>query len=426
MTQLSSTLAAATGSSAASRRAFIPLFLTLICSAIGHAYFVITFPAMAREYSLTDMQAGFVMGGGALVLTLAAPFWGWICDARGRRFVVLFGSIGTTLGLALLVLVFEAGERQWLPMQTLLLSVLAVRWAQSCASGGLMPAAQAVIADLTSPTQRSRGMGLLGGSFGVGTVLGGTLAMATGGEHVLEGFYLITTALLLCCLWLWFSHPETAEDLSAAAAATRHRSRWDGQQQAPAEQSLRFGSMLPFLLTTLLCLTVYSLIQQITALRLQDDFGLDFNGSVQFAGRIMMVSMAAMIFSQLVLVALLRLTPQRMAVLGAAVSCVALSMAAMATDPQSLLLSMGFMGLGIGILLPCNLALLSLAVGQRNQAKAAGVNGFSKGVGMAIGPILGAALYASSTAMPYWLSAALLAAVLVAFIAMLLVKRGQY
>ncbi len=81
MTQLSSTLAAATGSSAASRRAFIPLFLTLICSAIGHAYFVITFPAMAREYSLTDMQAGFVMGGGALVLTLAAPFWGWICDA---------------------------------------------------------------------------------------------------------------------------------------------------------------------------------------------------------------------------------------------------------------------------------------------------------------------------------------------------------
>lgn len=411
--------AAVSSTAAASRRAFIPLFLTLIASAVGHSYFVITFPAMAREYSLTDMQAGFVMGSGALVLTLASPFWGWICDIKGRRFALLFGAVGSTLGLALLALVFTASQREWLPMQTLLLSVLAVRWAHACASAGLMPAAQAVIADVTSPTRRSRGMGLLGGSFGIGTVLGGALAMATGGEHVLEGFYAISLALLLCSLWLWFSHPETANDVPQTHACHQNNIETTSSSVEP----LKPVAMLPFLLTTLLCLTVYSLIQQVTALRLQDDFGLDFNTSVQFAGRIMMASMAAMIFSQLILVAVLKLAPRTMAMSGAAISSTALMIAAMANDPQSLLMAMALMGLGVGVLLPCNLALLSLTTGQQHQAKAAGINGFSKGIGMAVGPVLGAAVYANSTLMPYWLGAVLLALVLLIFVAMMVLSR---
>lgn len=372
----------------------MPMFLALIFSAAGHAYFLITFPAVARQFGFGDFQASLIMGLSALLLTVSEPLWGLICDRKGRRFVILLGAIGTSIFIVALAVVYQMG--QWLALESLFIAILAVRLAHAAISGGLIPAAQAVVADLTNASARTRGMGLLGASFGIGTILGGMLAIATGGENLIFGFYLIALLLLGTSALLWSKLPETSR---------RHK--------VEKNASISIKTIAPFLVTTLLCLLVYSLIQQVTVLRLQDDFGLNYDASIKFSGGVIMLSMAAMIFSQLVLVAKLKRPPIHFAIGGGSLAACAMFVAAWAPNQQLLLLSMVMLGLGLGILLPGNLALLSLSVNEMNQAKAAGINGFSKGLGMAAGPIIGASLHSVSVQAPYVLGATIFVCVTV-------------
>ncbi|MEM6502681.1 MAG: MFS transporter [Cyanobacteria bacterium P01_C01_bin.89] len=368
----------------------MPMFLTLIFSAAGHAYFVITFPAVVRQFGFGDLQGSLIMGLSALLLTISEPLWGLICERKGRRFAILIGAIGTGVSIAAIAAVYQAGQLQWLALQSLFIAILAMRLLHTAISGGLIPAAQAVVADLTSTKARTRGMGILGASFGIGTILGGMLALVTGGENLIFGFYLIALLLLITSALLWSKLPETS---------SIHRMN----QGAP----LSIKNIAPFLITTLLSLLVYSLIQQVTVLRLQDDFGLNHDASIKFSGGIMMLSMVAMIFSQLVLVAKLKRPPIYFALGGGSLAALAMAGAAWAPNQQLLLLSMVILGLGLGVLLPGNLALLSLSASKMNQAKAAGLNGFSKGLGMAAGPVIGASLHAVSVQAPYLLGSVL-------------------
>ncbi|MEM7064832.1 MAG: MFS transporter [Cyanobacteria bacterium P01_B01_bin.77] len=365
----------------------MPMFLTLIFSAAGHAYFVITFPAVARKFEFGDVQASLIMGLSALLLTISEPLWGLVCDRKGRRFVILSGAMGTSVFIAALAAVYQLG--QWLAIQSsLFVAILATRLAHAALSGGLIPAAQAVVADLTHTSARTRGMGLLGASFGIGTLLGGMVAMVTGGDHLIVGFYVIALLLFGTSLLLWSQLPETS---------SLHKEKQN--------VSISIKNIAPFLVTTLLCLLVYSLIQQVTVLRLQDDFGLNHDASIKFSGGAMMLSMLAMIFSQLVLVAKLKYPPIRFALAGGSLAACAMAGAALAPNEQLLLLAMVMLGLGLGLLLPGNLAMLSLSVNGMHQAKAAGINGLSKGLGMAAGPMIGASLHAVALPAPYILGA---------------------
>ena len=70
--------------------------------------------------------------------------------------------------------------------------------------------------------------------------------------------------------------------------------------------------------------------------------------------------------------------------------------------------AMILVGASVGLLLPGNLAAMSLATGAKAQGKVAGINAVAMGVGLVIGPIAGPRSIASH-ALPYWLACALLA-----------------
>ncbi|MEM9215403.1 MAG: hypothetical protein AAGD25_13780 [Cyanobacteria bacterium P01_F01_bin.150] len=123
----------------------MPMFLTLIVSAAGHAYFVITFPAVARQFGFGDVQASLIMGLSALLLTVSEPLWGLICEHRGRWFMILIGAMGTSVFIGALAVGYQMGQLQWLALQSLFMVILATRLAQAAVSGGWIPSAQAVL-----------------------------------------------------------------------------------------------------------------------------------------------------------------------------------------------------------------------------------------------------------------------------------------
>ena len=150
----------------------------------------------------------------------------------------------------------------------------------------MMPAAQAFVADTTSPEKRAGGMGMMGAAFGFGTIFGGALAWRLGGTDAVAAFMVVSAVGLAALASLWWKVPETR----VRAVMTKKPTR------------LPLMRLWPCLAMTMLGLTVYSLLQQVTALRMQDAFGVSPQDSIARAGMTMMLTMAAMIATQGLLV----------------------------------------------------------------------------------------------------------------------------
>jgi DHA1 family tetracycline resistance protein-like MFS transporter len=90
---------------------------------------------------------------------VAGPFLGRLSDRYGRRPVLILSQAGTALSFLILGLAHD--------FPTMLMAR-----ALDGASGGNILVAQAYVADVTTPENRSRGLGLIGMAFGLGFVLG--------------------------------------------------------------------------------------------------------------------------------------------------------------------------------------------------------------------------------------------------------------
>ena len=116
-------------------------------------------PFYAREYGASGTVLGLILASYAAAQFVCAPLLGRLSDRIGRRPVMLLTIAGT--GLSLLFL----GLATSLP-QVLLARVLAGGFAAN------ISVASAYITDVTAEDERTRWMGMLGASFGVGFVLG--------------------------------------------------------------------------------------------------------------------------------------------------------------------------------------------------------------------------------------------------------------
>lgn len=368
-------------------RIALPLFFALIMNAAAHAYFTITFPALGRELKLTDLDSSLILSISAVVMMLAAPGWGWLCESWGRRRVILTGLIVSACSSITLALVIGIRSELAMMVQWLFLTLLTIRIVHTALSAGVQPAAQAVIADLTLREGRARGMGFMGAAFGLGTIAGGFLALLSGSHYLVAGFLCIAAMLSVSVVVLVFNFQETGP----------------AEKQA-LQAALPLKAVLPYLLTTLLGLSMYSALQQITSWRLQDGFAMASHQSVQFTGAIMMATMIAMIVTQGGLVVRLKWSAQKLRLTGLCLIALALLVATVVITPFMLLAVMMMLGLGLGMLLPGNLALLSLAAGNNQQGKIAGINGMCQGAGLALGPVSGSLLYNIDMRLPYLLA----------------------
>ncbi len=140
------------------------ILLTLALDALGFGLVVPIVPALVK--SLTGGDTSHAAGWlGALVATfaaaqfLAAPVLGGLSDRFGRKAIVITSLLGAAANYLLLA---WAPSLAWLFLGRLIAGTTA----------GSASAANAYIADITPPEQRSARFGLVGAMFGAGFVLG--------------------------------------------------------------------------------------------------------------------------------------------------------------------------------------------------------------------------------------------------------------
>ncbi|MGB2610252.1 MAG: MFS transporter [Isosphaeraceae bacterium] len=139
-----------------------PLGIVVLIVLIDLLGFTVVMPLLApfaEHYGFREWQIGLLFSAYPLCQLIAGPILGRMSDRYGRRPILIFSQAGTALSFLILGL-----SRNFTVM--LLARML------DGASGGNILVAQAYVADVTTPENRSRGMGLIGMAFGLGFVLG--------------------------------------------------------------------------------------------------------------------------------------------------------------------------------------------------------------------------------------------------------------
>lgn len=150
-------------------KALLTLFLIVFVDLLGFGIIIPLFPFVAERMGADPWLITF---GGAgiysLAQVLAAPLWGRASDAFGRRPVLFVSMIGSVAGYVWMGL---AGS----------LSMLIASRALSGLMAGNISAAFAYVADVTTPENRAKGLGMIGAAFGLGFMLGPVIGGLLGG-----------------------------------------------------------------------------------------------------------------------------------------------------------------------------------------------------------------------------------------------------
>jgi predicted MFS family arabinose efflux permease len=146
----------------AARSPLAVIFLTVFIDLVGFGIVMPILPYYAQRFGAQGVGFGIVVSAFSLMQFLATAFLGRLSDRTGRRPILLATMLINTVGYVLFAF---AGS-----YALLLLSRVICGFA-----GGNISVAQAYIADVTSPAERSRGMGTIGAAFGLGFIVGPAL-----------------------------------------------------------------------------------------------------------------------------------------------------------------------------------------------------------------------------------------------------------
>jgi DHA1 family tetracycline resistance protein-like MFS transporter len=135
------------------------VYLTVFIDLLGFGIILPSLPYVAERYGANGLWVGAVMSAYSIAQFISSPLLGRLSDRIGRRPVLLLSLAGSAISFVLSGL---AGS----------LGFLLFARALAGGFGGSIAAAQAVVADVTRPEERSKYMGMLGASIGVGFVVG--------------------------------------------------------------------------------------------------------------------------------------------------------------------------------------------------------------------------------------------------------------
>src|ERR1700752_2877936 len=143
------------------RSPLIVIFTTVFIDLVGFGIVipVLPFYAEGTVFNATPREVGLLFASYSVMQLIFSPVLGRLSDKYGRRPVLLFSLLGTSLGF----FVMGFATALWMLFLGRIIDGI---------SGGNISTAQAYIADVTTPENRAKGMGLIGAAFGLGFVFG--------------------------------------------------------------------------------------------------------------------------------------------------------------------------------------------------------------------------------------------------------------
>lgn len=143
----------------AGRSPLLVIFLTVFIDLLGFGIVIPLLPIYSKAHGAGELELGLLFASFSAMQFFFAPLWGRVSDRIGRRPVLLGGLVGTS---AAYVLFAYADSMTGLFAARILAGFF----------GANISTASAYIADVTTPENRAKGMGLIGAAFGLGFTVG--------------------------------------------------------------------------------------------------------------------------------------------------------------------------------------------------------------------------------------------------------------
>lgn len=383
------------GASAGSaRRPLAIVFTVVLMDLAGFGLVLPILPLYADQLGGSPYYIGALLSIYSLMQFVINPLWGRLSDRVGRRPIILLSLTGSTLAYTAYGLAGHAPGGH-----TGVLAVLFVSRLLAGVMAANIATAQAIVADVTEPEDRARGMGMVGAAIGLGFVVGPSLGAVFTLEPMraayglgLPGF--VAAALsLLNLLWAARALPETlAEHHQESARAGSWFQGWGALRQG--RLALMVGAMFLITLAFSQFESAFSLLANLQFRLPPSRIGLIF----AYMG-ILMVIMQGGFTRRLVK----RWGERPVLLTGGAVMGLGMAGVAHVQDTPGLLAWLGLLAIGFGAAQPALLSLISRFAPDDGQGLTLGVSQSMASLARIIGPTLGLTLFGTlSMRSPFW------------------------
>jgi multidrug resistance protein len=364
----------------------IIVFVTVFIDLLGFGIIIPLLPFYAETFGATGFTIGLLATSFSLMQFIFAPIWGRVSDRVGRRPIILLGLLGSCLSYL------------GFGLASTLASLFMARIFAGIA-GANIPTAQAVVADLTTPENRAKGMGLVGAAFGLGFIFG----PAIGGFLSRYGYavpaFFASGLSLANFVAAWFLLPET---LKPEHRAVERMGRIDALRAALARPHL------PLLLTIgFLVVAAFSGYESTFALFAERTYGFTASSIgyiFAFVGVILVIVQGALVGRVVKWIGEHHIVPASLALVAAG-----LLMIPATTSVAALLVASGVMALGMGFNNPSLMSLISRYSAAEDQGGVLGLTQSLNSLARIVGPMWGGfAFDRLGIGMPYITSAAVM------------------
>ena len=342
-------------------------------------------PFYARSLGATAFEVGLLMFSYSALQVFSAPVWGKFSDQIGRKKILLI-TIGGQAAAFLLAGVSSS-------FVLLLLS-------RSLAGlfAGNISTASAAMADLTSPEERAKGMGLIGAAFGLGFVFGPAL----GGLLIAYGVEWPSFAAAIICLFnlvyvaLVFHEPIKDE---SSRAKNRRRFSFNDLIQNLRSPRIFFPIFLFAALTF-----AFTQVEICFGLFVVDQFEMSERqaGLLLAAVGLMMAFVQGGIIGPLVKI----FGEKTLVVTGELILGASVFALGFASTQAFLILCLSGMALGYSITNPCLNAMTSKAAGPQDQGAVLGIYQSAGGLARVVGPLIAGYAYDRALFLPFVIAGA--------------------
>ncbi len=191
------------------RPSLVPIFLIVSVDILGFTIILPLLPFYAERLGASAQTVGFLVSTYAVCQLVSGPLLGRASDRMGRRPLLLLSQAGTFVGF----LVLAWSRVLWVVFLSRIIDG---------ATAGNISLAQAYVADVTEPEERSKSFAVIGIAFGLGFLIGpaisGFLAQFGYQYPIYVAAGLSATSILATYLLLPGGHPGGGEPAAGRLA----------------------------------------------------------------------------------------------------------------------------------------------------------------------------------------------------------------
>jgi DHA1 family tetracycline resistance protein-like MFS transporter len=391
------------GHGGAGKSPLLFIFLTVFIDLLGFGIVIPLLPVYSKLYGASARELGLLFATFSAMQFVFAPMWGRLSDRIGRKPVLVGGLIGSALAYALFANAHS-------------LVLLFASRALAGFFGANISTAQAYIADVTTPVNRAKGMGLIGAAFGLGFTLGPFFGGELSQISLEAPGWFASGLSLTAALFGWRMLREPPK------AARTHSRVFGFDQVREAARDSRIGTLLVLSFLFIVSFSGFeSFFVWFGITKFPDIFHLPAGiekptleqtlQAAPVAGQYLAIIgiISAVIQGVLIRRLVKRFGETALAVVGPLVLAIGFVVVGLATTWPLVIVGCLIMPLGFGINNPSLSSLISRATPESEQGAFMGLNQSALSLARVAGPLLASLVFALGPSAPFFTGAGILA-----------------